>query len=114
MTAFRIFLGAYLTVLVVYTVIVGMNHGWNLIPVFFGDMMALTWPGQFNLDFLGFLCLSALWVSWRHEYTPAGLALAVVAFFGGVVFLATYLLYATGQANGDMKALLLGPGRANA
>lgn len=113
MTAFRIFLGAYLIVLVVYTLIVGMNHGWNLGAVFFGDMVAINWPGQFNLDFMGFLCLSSLWVSWRHEYTPASLALSVVAFFGGIVFLATYLLYATGQAKGDMKTLLLGPGRAN-
>eukprot|EP00439_Symbiodinium_sp_Y106_P089957 s1_g2493.t1 len=114
MTAFRIFLGAYLIALVAYTVIVGMNHGWNLFSVFLNDMLAVNWPGQFNFDFMGFLCLSALWVSWRHEYTPAGLALAVVAFFGGIVFLATYLLYATGQAQGDMKVLLMGPGRANA
>jgi len=113
MTLFRIFLGAYFIVLVAYTLIVGMNHGWDLGAVFFGDMMAVNWAGQFNLDFMGFLCLSALWVSWRHEYTPAGFALAVVAFFGGIVFLAAYLLYASGQANGDMKALLLGPGRAN-
>lgn len=113
MTAFRIFLGTYFIILVAYTLVVGMIHGWNLLPVFFSDMMAMNWAGQFNLDFMGFLCLSALWVSWRHEYTPGGLALSVVAFFGGVVFLAAYLLYATSQANGDMKTMLLGPGRAN-
>ena len=90
-----------------------MNHGWDLGAVFFGDIMAVNWAGQFNLDFMGFLSLSALWVSWRHEYTRAGLVLAVLAFFGGIVFLAAYLLYATGQANGDMKVLLLGPARAN-
>lgn len=113
MTAFRIFLGTYFVILVAYTLIVGMNHGWNLGPIFVRDMLAMTWPGQFNLDFMGFLCLSALWVSWRHEYSPAGLALAVVAFFGGIVFLAAYLLYASGQAKGDIKALLLGNHQSN-
>jgi len=113
MTAFRIFLGAYFIVLVAYTLLVGMNLGWDLGAFFFGDMMAVNLAGQFNLDFMVFLCLSALWVSWRHDYTPAVFALGFVGFFGGIVFLAAYLLYASGQVNGDMKALLLGPGRAN-
>ncbi len=113
MTAFRIFLGTFFTILTVYTLIVGANHGWNIMPIFFGDMAAMTWPGQFNLDFFGFLLLSGLWLSWRHEFTPAGLALGVVGVFGGIVFLMPYLIYASLQANGDMKVLLLGPGRAN-
>lgn len=35
------------------------GHGWNLIPVFFGDMAAMGWPRWFNFDFMCFLFLSA-------------------------------------------------------
>ncbi len=112
MTLFRAFLVAFLVVLSVYTAIVIQHHGFNLFPYFFGDMLAMGWAGQFNLDFSGFLVLSALWVSWRHQFTPAGLGLAVVAFFGGMGFLTIYLLYWSLKVEGDMKAILLGEGRA--
>jgi len=112
MRLFRITLIAYLAVLLAYTVIVGSREGWHLLPVFFGDILAMRWPGQFNLDFLGFLGLSAAWVAWRHEGRPAGWGLAVLAFFGGMAFLAPYLAWASLRAKGDPAVLLLGPGRA--
>lgn len=112
MTLFRGVLAAYLLVLATYTSVTIARHGLDLLPVFFGDMAAMTWPGQFNLDFLGFLLLSGLWVAWRHRFTPAGLLLGVVAVFGGMAFLATYLLLAS-RRGGDVRSLLLGDGRAN-
>jgi len=42
MSAFRILLGVLFTGIVIYTAIVGINHEWNLFPVFFGDMAAMT------------------------------------------------------------------------
>ncbi|EAQ97917.1 hypothetical protein [Congregibacter litoralis] len=54
MLAFRVFMAALFVALTIYTAITITNHGWNLMPVFFGDMKAMTWPGQFNADFLGF------------------------------------------------------------
>ena len=113
MLAFRLLLTAVFVCLVVYTAIVGINHGWNLVPVFLGDMAAMTWAGQFNLDFMGFLMLSGLWLAWRHHFTPGGLALGVLGFFGGITVLAPYLFFASLRADGDMKVLLLGPARAN-
>lgn len=113
MVAFRLYLLFIFLVLTIYTLIVGANHGWNLLAVFVNDMMAMNWPGQFNLDFMGFLSLSALWVAWRHHFAPLGLALGVVAFFGGIVFLSIYLLYVTGQAKGDVNELFLGKTRAS-
>lgn len=110
----RVLLVLILVVLSGYTAIVISNHGWNLLAVFFGDMREMAWPGQFNLDFMGFLTLSALWTAWRHHFSPAGLALGVVAFFGGMVFLTIYLLVASYQVKGDIRALLLGPQRAGA
>jgi hypothetical protein len=67
----------------------------------------------FNFDFLTFLGLSGIWVAWRHQFSAGGIALAVLAFFGGMVFLAPYLLYASVQAGGEAKVLLLGKGRSS-
>lgn len=112
MLLFRLFLALFLVTLVGYTSIVIANHGWSLLPVFFGDIAKMGWPGQFNLDFMGFLTLSALWTAWRHNFAPVGLALGLVAAFGGMGFLTIYLLIESFRAKGDVRALLLGPARA--
>ena len=112
MTAFRAYLIFVLLCLTGYTLVVGLNHGWGLLPIFFSNIAAMDWPGQFNLDFMGFLGLSAIWVAWRHRFSGTGLALGVVAFVGGMMFLAPYLLWASAQANGDPKIVLLGKHRA--
>jgi len=111
--AFRILLAIMIAGILGYTGIVGVNHGWNLFPVFFGDMAAMTWPGQFNFDFTCFLTLFGLWLAWRHHFSPGRLALGVLGFLGGIIVLAPYLFFASFKANGDMKALLLGKVRAN-
>lgn len=112
MTLLRLFLLIFLVVLTAYTGIVMANHGTNLVPVFFNDMAAMAWPGQFNLDFMGFLILSTLWVGWRHEYSLVGWLLTPLALFGGMLFLTVYLLIISFRVNGDLKVLLLGEGRA--
>jgi hypothetical protein len=112
MTAFRLLLLVMLVVLTGYTSVVIANHGYDLLSVFFGDMAAMTWPGQFNLDFMFMLTLSGLWVAWRHRFSPAGLALGVLAVFGGAMFLTLYLLIVSREAAGDMRVLLLGSARA--
>ena len=114
MLLLRVLLVTILAALLGYTAIVISNHGWNLLAVFFGDMSAMTWAGQFNFDFMGFLTLSALWTAWRHHFSPVGLALSVVAFFGGMMFLTIYLLIASYQVKGNVSALLLGAQRADA
>ena len=68
-------------------------------PIFFGDMAAMTWPGQFNLDFMCFLILSATWVACRNQFSPAWLGLSVLALFGGMLFLSIYLLYLSSSAS---------------
>ena len=108
MSGFRALLAALFVVLLVYTGVVIERHGWDLLSVFFGDMAALGWPGQFNLDFMMMLTLSALWVAWRHRFSPAGLGLAVLAFFGGASFLTVYLLVLSFRTRGDATQILLG------
>jgi hypothetical protein len=112
MVAFRIYLSVVLLCLGGYTFAVGSNHGWNLLPIFFANITDMGWQGQFNADFLTFLGLSAIWVAWRHHFKGAAIALGVVAFFGGMMFLAPYLLWASAQGGGDVKVLLLGKQRA--
>jgi len=107
MLGLRLFLVAFAIGLAAYTAAVVAGHGWNLFAVFFGDMLALSWPGQFNLDFTGFLTLSALWTAWRNDFSAPGIALAAVAFVGGMAFLTIYLLI-LGARSRDISELLTG------
>jgi hypothetical protein len=107
MTLLRIVLVIHLSILLAYTTIVIGNHGMDLFPVFFGDIALMGWPGQFNLDFMGFLILSGLWTAWRNNFSPLGLALAVVAFFGGMGFLSIYVLILSLSAR-NIQDILLG------
>lgn len=108
MRLFQLLLAALWLVLATYTGIVIARHGIDLLPIFFGDVARVAWPGQFNLDFLCFLVLSALWTAWRSGFSAGGLALALVAFFGGAGFLLPYLLWLTLAERGDMRRVLLG------
>lgn len=111
MNAFRSLLVLMMVSIVVYTLITITNYGWNLFPSYLGDMVAMTWSGQFNLDFTCFLVLSGLWIAWRHQFSLGGLALGLLGIVGGIMVLAPYLLFATFQANGNMNGLLLGKKR---
>lgn len=108
MIALRLVLIALWMMLAGYTAIVVANHGLGLLPIFFGDIAAIAWPGQFNLDFLCFLVLSALWTAWRNAFSGVGLLLAIVAFFGGAGFLLPYLLFLTFRESGDLVRVLVG------
>jgi len=113
MTAFRIFLATIFVVISVYTAPVIANHGMGFLPVAFDDIAKMGWPGQFDdLDFTFMLALSALWVSWRHQFSGAGLALGLLALVGGATFLSVYLFIVAGQSKGNVKELLLGKARA--
>ncbi len=108
MSFFRGFLAVFFLLLTIYTGVVIKAEGWSLLPVFIGDIAAMGWPGQFNLDFLGSLLLAGMWIAWRHRFSSAGIVLGLVASVGGMLFFMPYLLVASAIAGGDMKALLLG------
>ena len=112
MTMFRIFLMTIISIVGVYTAIVVANHGMGLLPIFFGDIADMGWPGQFNMDFLSFLILGAFWIMWRHHFSALGLLLGLSIFAGGAPYLCIYLLVGSFQAKGDAKEILLGQRRA--
>ncbi len=108
MVIFRLILILLTINILVYTGITGANHGWNLVPVFFGDIAAMTWPGQFNTDFMSFLILSMCWTMWRNNFSLLGMGLGILALFGGIMFLAPYLLFLSFQTKGDITTIMLG------
>lgn len=108
MILFRALLGLILGTLITYTMIVANRHGLGLVPIFFADIAAFTWPGQFNLDFLFMLTLAAIWVAWRHQFSVIGFALGFLALIGGALFMSCYLLVESYRAKGDARVLLLG------
>lgn len=109
MLPLRLFLFLMLVAILAYTGAVISHHGIDFLPVFFGDMARMNWAGQFNLDFLGLLLLSALWVAWRQRFSAGGIALAMLELLGGTPFLCAYLLIAGLRGDRDVRALLLGP-----
>jgi len=114
MNAFRLLLAVMIVALVAYTAGVISREGFDYVTTARRDLAAMGWAGQFDADFLMMLGLSALWVAWRHGFSPLGLGLGVVAFLGGVGFLAPYLLVLSVANRGNAAAMLLGPGRAGA
>lgn len=114
MTLFRLMLVAIILIVGGYTIPVLANHGWNFMPFYLADIAKMGWPGQFNVDFGAFLLLGSIWLMWRHHFAPLGLLFGLVIFAGGAPFLCSYLLIASLQTKGDVKALLLGSKRAAA
>jgi hypothetical protein len=114
MTAFRAALVLLWLAVAGYTAVVVAHHGIDLVRVFVADVRAMGWPGQFDLDFLGMLLLSGLWVAWRHDFSTRGIGLGLLAAVGGILFLTTYLLVLSFQGNGSMKQVLLGACQADA
>ena len=94
-----------------YTVAVTAEHGVNFLPAFLGQLAALTWSGQINLDLLIYVLMGAGWIAWRHEFSPGGIAMAVLALSGALTFV-PYLLIVSVRAEGDVRTLLLGRERA--
>jgi hypothetical protein len=111
MNLFRILLIVMFTAVALYTGVTIAGHGLNLLPVFFGDIGKFAWPGQFDLDFMCMLALSALWVAWRHQFSAVGIGLGVVAFFFGTPFLAAYLITVSLPAKAGISEVLLGKSR---
>ena len=60
------------------------------------------------MDFMLMLMISGLWVAWRNQFSVSGMALGLLAFVGGAMFLTLYLLYLLSITKGDIKDLLVG------
>lgn len=110
MLVLRVFAIFVFLVIAVYTALVVTHYGPFFLPTFVSDILSVSWSGQFNLDFMGYLLTSALWVAWRHGFSVAGIVLALIASVGGMLFFAPYLLYATVNGS-DLRTVVLGVNR---
>lgn len=106
--SFQLLLLFFFIAIVTYTLIATKNQGWNLIAVFIGNLTALEWSGQFNLDFTTYLWLSGLWIAWRVNFSTKGIILGLIASVLGMLFFAPYLLVLLNKENNDLKAVILG------
>lgn len=91
-----------------YSIYVGVVYGLDIFGLFFGEIQALTWQEQFNLDFMTYLILSALWIAWRNKFSGTGIILAVLASILGMMFFGVFLLVLVVQEKGNLKAVLVG------
>lgn len=73
--ACRALLASIVCVVVACPAFAGSTQGWNFMPVFVEDIFAMTWRGQFNVDFTCLLLLSGLWLAWRHRRSSVGIVL---------------------------------------
>ena len=81
MNIFRLFLLIIALSVIGYTLPVIQSEGiLILLPTFFGEMNNLNWQGQFNLDFLTFLLMSAFWTACINKFTLRGNLLAIEHF----------------------------------
>lgn len=114
MPALRLLLVLMIITVLTYTGFVVANEGWNFLAVFIRDLRALSWAGQFNLDFSCFLLLAGLWMAWRHQFAAPGVAMGLLVLVLGAPLFCAYLLICSVRVRGDAAALLLGPQRLRA
>lgn len=108
MTTLRAFLVVSTLTIYLFTVFAVYAQGINWPAVAIGDLVALNWRSQFDIDFIIHLLLLATWISWREGFSLKGHMYAVLSIVMGGMFSFPYLLYATYLAKGDPKAVLLG------
>ncbi|CAG4895623.1 hypothetical protein [Paraburkholderia saeva] len=85
-----------------------MTEGMVAGQIFSGDIQALTWRGQFDIDLLGHLIVLALWVAWRNKFRVGGIAMGVLCVLGGGVVSFAYLFVLACANRGDVRRILLG------
>ncbi len=107
MFAARVFLILSAILLWCITVVVTLEYGLNWPAVLLTDLQAMNWRTQFDVDFLVYLVLVAVWVAWKERWGARGLALGFACFNGGV-FVFPYLLFCVVRSDGDPRKLLLG------
>lgn len=94
--------------LMAYTYFAFQAEGADLFGVFFQNVVAVNWSGQFNLDFLCYLTLSGIWIMWRNRFSGRSILLGFAAMVLGIVLFAPYVLWLINKENGDMKRVCIG------
>jgi len=107
-TTLRLFLLVSTVVIYAFTYSAVTAQGFNWPAVAFGDILALNWRSQFDVDLVIHLLLLATWVSWREGFSMKGHFFGFLSIVMGGMFSFPYLLHATYVAKGDPIGVLLG------
>ena len=108
MTTLRMFLLVSTVTIYLFTYFAIAAQGINWPAVAVGDILALNWRSQFDVDFIIHLLLLATWISWRESFSIKGHVFGFLSIVMGGMFSFPYLLYATYLAKGNPKGVLLG------
>ena len=108
MTFVRAFLVASTVLIYLLTGIACIYYGFNWPAVAINDLLALNWRTQFNTDFILYLLIVAIWISWREGLSVRGHVFGALSVVMGGMFSFPYILFATYRAKGDPKKVLLG------
>lgn len=108
MTVLRCTLFTMTIILLLVTIGAVADGGWDLLSPFVAPILALTWQGQFNVDFACYLVLSGIWMAWRGGFSRGSLVLWILAPALGFLFFGPYLIWLVGRSGADPRKLLLG------
>ncbi|NBL64080.1 hypothetical protein GV828_02565 [Flavobacterium sp. NST-5] len=104
----NILLASMAIIVGVYTIFTMQKKGASLFQIFISNITALSWNGQFNLDFSCYLMLSGIWIMWRNKFSTSSIIFAPFAMVIGIIVFAPYLLFLLYKENGDLKKLIVG------
>lgn len=108
MIGLRITLGLVWLIVLGFTVSAIGTQGLVMVTdVFAGDVAALNWRSQFNVDLIGHMLLAGLWVAWRHKFSVLGMVLGLLCI-NGVLFTALYVLVLTFVHRGNLNHVVMG------
>ena len=107
-TILRVLLLASTIVIYVFTYSAVAAQGINWPTVALGDILALNWRSQFDVDLVIHLLLLATWISWREGFSMKGHIFGFLSIVMGGMFSFPYLLHAIYAANGNPVVTLLG------
>ena len=103
MTFLRCLFIVFGIVIYLYSALVVMREGLGLFAVYFNDLFALNWSGQFNLDFALYLMLSGLWLAWRSGFSTSGIVRGLIASVCGMLYFVPQVLVLMARCRGDLR-----------
>lgn len=108
MTILRAFLLASTVAIYLLTYFAIAAYGINWPAIAAGDILALNWRSQFDVDFAIHLLLLATWISWREGFTLRGHIFGFLSIVMGGMFSFPYLIHASYVSKGNPTKIVLG------
>jgi hypothetical protein len=76
-----------LAFILVFSLSAFQKQGPDLFQFFIGNIVAMNWSGQFNVDFICYLMLSGFWIMWRSKFSIGSVILGFAAMILGILLI---------------------------